>query len=95
MADMEMEEADQSPDQPILGFGVLQFIKTAQSQHGLRHNDFKRYRYGMVDVFSEFYNSFSFQDLLYGPLASVLAGSTASWLLLQAILHQKAASLQA
>lgn len=44
MADTEMEEVDQTPDQPDLGFGVLQFIKTAQSQHGLRHNDYKRYR---------------------------------------------------
>ena len=40
--DVEMKDAD--PDVEVLGFGVLQFIKTAQSQHGLRHNDFTRYR---------------------------------------------------
>ncbi len=45
MADIEMIEADRTPEQSTLGFGVLQFIKTAQSQHGLRHNDYKRYRY--------------------------------------------------
>lgn len=44
MADTEMDEADQTPEQAILGFGVLQFIRTAQSQHGLRHSDYKRYR---------------------------------------------------
>ena len=44
MADTEMEDADQVEELPLLGFGVLQFIKTTQSQHGLRHNDYKRYR---------------------------------------------------
>lgn len=38
--DVEMKDAD--PE--VLGFGVLQFIKTAQSQHGLRHSDYARYR---------------------------------------------------
>jgi len=45
MGDVEMKDADLDEDIPILGFGVLQFIKTAQSQHGLRHNEFARYRY--------------------------------------------------
>lgn len=44
MGDVEMKDADLDEDYPNLGFGVLQFIKTAQSQHGLRHNDFARYR---------------------------------------------------
>ena len=44
MSDIDMEDADKVPERPLLEFGVLQFIKTAQSQHGLRHNDFKRYR---------------------------------------------------
>lgn len=44
MSDTEMEDLENGSELPALEFGVLQFIKTAQSQHGLRHNDFKRYR---------------------------------------------------
>lgn len=51
MADTEMDEADQTPEQAILGFGVLHFIKTAQSQHGLRHSDYKRYRSESMAIF--------------------------------------------
>ena len=74
MADTDMEEADQTSDQPKLGFGVLQFIKTAQSQHGLRHSDFKRYRF----VASLSLQPYKRGSCLGQPNASVLAAFTTS-----------------
>ena len=30
---------------PVLTLNILQTLKTAQAQHGLRHNDYTRYRH--------------------------------------------------
>ena len=52
MAEMEIDppeaevegEATRRP-LPVLSLAVLQTIRTAQAQHGLRHNDHARYRH--------------------------------------------------
>lgn len=38
------EEAPAAPELPLLSLDILQAIRTAQSQHGLRHGDYGRYR---------------------------------------------------
>ena len=43
-ANMEVD-AQEAPVLPLLSLNVLQAIKTAQAQHGLRHNDYTRYRH--------------------------------------------------
>lgn len=43
MADKDMKDVYQDEASPI-SLDILQFIKIGQSQHGLRHNDFARYR---------------------------------------------------
>ena len=37
--------AEETPVLPPLSLNVLQVIKTAQAQHGLRHSDYTRYRH--------------------------------------------------
>lgn len=41
------ESQDAAPDQPrpLVSLDILQYVKQAQAQHGLRHSDYKRYRY--------------------------------------------------
>ena len=41
---IEIEQQEPSP-QIVLSLDVFQSIRQAQAQHGLRHSDFKRYRY--------------------------------------------------
>ena len=40
------ESQDAVPDQarPLVSLDILQYVKQAQAQHGLRHSDYKRYR---------------------------------------------------
>ncbi|KAK9814357.1 hypothetical protein WJX72_004470 [[Myrmecia] bisecta] len=38
-----VEEQEQAP-LPLLSLGLLQSVRSAQAQHGLRHNDYARYR---------------------------------------------------
>ena len=44
---MEVDGAisEEAPVLPLLSLNVLQIIKTAQAQHGLRHSDYTRYRH--------------------------------------------------
>ena len=35
---------------PLLALNILQTLKTAQAQHGLRHNDYTRYRHVKAEV---------------------------------------------
>ena len=46
-ANMEVDtvNVEELPVLPLLSLNVLQAIKTAQAQHGLRHSDFTRYRH--------------------------------------------------
>lgn len=39
--------APAAPELPLLSLDVLQTIRTAQAQHGLRHGDYGRYRWGL------------------------------------------------
>lgn len=41
---VELERQEPTP-QVILSLDIFQTIRQAQAQHGLRHSDFKRYRY--------------------------------------------------
>ena len=36
--------AEPKPELPLLSVDILQTIRTAQAQHGLRHGDYGRYR---------------------------------------------------
>jgi hypothetical protein len=39
------EATEPKPELPLLSMDILQTIRTAQAQHGLRHGDYGRYRY--------------------------------------------------
>ena len=52
-ADQPMQEAaedgeatsiEQSEGRPPVSLEIFQYVRQAQAQHGLRHNDYKRYR---------------------------------------------------
>jgi hypothetical protein len=38
------EATEPKPELPLLSMDILQTIRTAQAQHGLRHGDYGRYR---------------------------------------------------
>lgn len=45
MEDTEMKEATEEGEAVAsIALDVFQFVKIAQSQHGLKHNDYARYR---------------------------------------------------
>jgi signal recognition particle subunit SRP68 len=44
MAEAAMDVDDQAAQLPMCSFTLLQHIKSAQAQHGLRHGDYCRYR---------------------------------------------------
>ena len=49
MAEMDVDQAEATEIEsrralPTLSMPVLQIVRTAQAQHGLRHNDHARYR---------------------------------------------------
>lgn len=41
---MNVDEGDDAAPAPLLSLSLLQVVKTAQAQHGLRHSDYTRYR---------------------------------------------------
>ncbi|KAK9904768.1 hypothetical protein WJX75_002167 [Coccomyxa subellipsoidea] len=41
---MNVDEGDDVAPAPLLSLSLLQVVKTAQAQHGLRHSDYTRYR---------------------------------------------------
>lgn len=43
-ADEAMETEEQVAERPIFSIRVLQHVQTSQAQHGIRHNDYHRYR---------------------------------------------------
>ena len=61
---MEME-VDAPPQQlgPFPTVHVLQLIKDAQQQHGLRHGDYQRYRWDFIYEF-QFISIIPFQRIL-------------------------------
>ncbi|GAQ88918.1 hypothetical protein KFL_004690100 [Klebsormidium nitens] len=67
MASAEAMEVDeQSTDNaeekslPPISFGILQLIKVAQKQHGLRHKDYQRYRQYCMRRLRRLYKSLKF-----------------------------------
>lgn len=41
---MAVDEGEELAPAPLLSLRLLQVVKTAQAQHGLRHSDYTRYR---------------------------------------------------
>lgn len=63
MASMEVDSANSNasdPDNPRFSVNVLQLLKSAQMQHGLRHGDYTRYRRYCTARLRRLYKSLKF-----------------------------------
>ena len=62
-------------------FTVLQLLKSAQMQHGLRQRDYTRYRYMMVFLILYLIGNFSFSSFSLKPFVDVVEfGVTVSFM---------------